>query len=377
MAKMDIEDGFRNIPLHPLDYHLLGFTWNDMYYFDRCLPMGASSSCQIFEKLSTALQWIMTEKYKAAGMSHLIDDFFFIGPSNSKKCLLDVKTFENLCKRIGIPIKHEKTVYPTTVLTIYGIEIDSIAMEARLPTEKLEKLKVMLESTTRRKKITLKELQSLIGLLNFACTVIAPGRAFLRRLIDLTCNVNNKHHHIRLNCEARADIQAWLTFIETFNGKSIFLPDQWVSSQKLNLYTDASGKLGFAAVLGSEWFVGHWIEEHQTYQIAIKELFPIVLALEIWGPILANRKILFFSDNMAVIEIINKQSSKDKTIMRLIRRLVLCALQYNIVFRAKHIAGKLNVIADNLSRFKFQEAKTLAPWLKLQPTIIPPHLNYI
>ena len=135
--------------------------------------------------------------------------------------------------------------------------------------------------------------------------------------------------------------------------------------------------MGFAAILGSDWFVGHWIEEHQTYQIAIKELFPIVLALEIWGPILANKKILFFSDNMAVVEIINKQSSKDKTLMRLIRRLVLCALQYNIVFRAKHIAGKLNVIADKLSRFKFQEAKKVAPWLKLQPTNIPSHLNYI
>ena len=80
MAKMDIEDGFRNIPIHPTDYHLLGFQWEGQYYYDKCLPMGASSSCQIFEKLSTALHWIMINKYKAAGMSHLIDDFFFIAP---------------------------------------------------------------------------------------------------------------------------------------------------------------------------------------------------------------------------------------------------------------------------------------------------------
>lgn len=46
--------------------------------------------------------------------------------------------------------------------------------------------------------------------------------------------------------------------------------------------------------------------------ITTKELLPIhiVLALEIWGKKLKNHKILFFSDNIAVVEIINKQSSK-------------------------------------------------------------------
>jgi len=31
------------------------------------------------------------------------------------------------------------------------------------------------------KKVTLREIQSVIGLLNFACQVIAPGRAFCSR----------------------------------------------------------------------------------------------------------------------------------------------------------------------------------------------------
>lgn len=105
MAKLDIEDGYRNISIHPLDYHFLGFVWNNQYYFDKCLPMGASSACQLFEKLSTSLQWIMLNKYKASGMSHLIDDFFFIGPPSSQKCLSDVNNFENLCQRLGVPIK--------------------------------------------------------------------------------------------------------------------------------------------------------------------------------------------------------------------------------------------------------------------------------
>ena len=85
----------------------------------------------------------------------------------------------------------------------------------------------------------------------------------------------------------------------------------------------------------------------------------------------------FFSDNMAVVEIINKQSSKDKTIMRLVIRLVIAALTRNIFFKANHIRGDHNCIADHLSRFKFQEARTLAPWLDHQPTMLPHHLIYI
>ena len=75
---------------------------------------------------------------------------------------------------IGIPIKVDKTVYPTTTLTFLGLEIDTF--------------------TKKRKKVTLKELQSLIGLLNFACAVVKTGRAFLRRLIDLTIGLRSPGH---------------------------------------------------------------------------------------------------------------------------------------------------------------------------------------
>jgi hypothetical protein len=68
-------------------------------------------------------------------LNHIIDDFLFIGPPNSDKSLHDLNYFLQLCNRIGIPIKAEKTVYPTTVITIYGIEIDSNKMECRLPVE--------------------------------------------------------------------------------------------------------------------------------------------------------------------------------------------------------------------------------------------------
>lgn len=374
MAKSDIKDAFRIIPVSPDDYHLLGFTWQGQFYYERCLPMGASSSCQIFEQLSTALQWVMLTKLKAAGMSHILDDFFFIGPPNSEKCKHDLENFLALCDRINIPINMEKTFWPVTCITIYGIELDSIDMVSRLPMDKLDKCRNLVRLFSNRKKVALRELQSLIGVLNFACLVVVPGRAFLRRLIDLTIGIEKPHYLIRFNKEVRADLTMWLHFLDNFNGKSVLFPEEWESSDITRLFTDASGLLGFAAVFGSKWFAAEWSESLLGMQIAVKELFPIVLALEIWGVEMANRKILFMSDNMAVVEVINKQSSREKHLMHLLRRLVLVCLSNNILFKAKHIPGKYNVVADRLSRLQFQKAREAAPFLDQQATVIPSQL---
>jgi hypothetical protein len=57
-------------------------------------------------------------------------------------------------------------------ITFAGIELDSLKWEARLPKDKIEKCVQCIASFLTRKKVTLKELQSLIGLLNFACSVV-------------------------------------------------------------------------------------------------------------------------------------------------------------------------------------------------------------
>lgn len=111
----------------------------------------------------------------------------------------------------------------------------------------------------------------------------------------------------------------------------------------------------------------HWDPSHKGFHIAVKELFPIVLAIETSG----NSTRDDMSHNMAVVQIINKQSSKDTIIMRLVRRLVLATLECNIHFWAKHIPGKHNVTADCLSRFQFQAAFQSAPQLKRLQTPIP------
>jgi hypothetical protein len=72
-------------------------------------------------------------------------------------------SFRALANDINIPIKEEKTVLPTTVLTFLGLEIDTLKCEIRLPEDKLASLREILSRFMRKRTATLHELQSLIG----------------------------------------------------------------------------------------------------------------------------------------------------------------------------------------------------------------------
>ena len=90
-----------------------------------------------------------------------------------------------MCDYLGVPIAQEKTCGPSPVLQFAGITLDLINQEACLLEDKLQKCRLLLESFCKRREVTLRELQSLVALLNFTCSVIVPGHTFLRRLIDL------------------------------------------------------------------------------------------------------------------------------------------------------------------------------------------------
>ena len=65
--------------------------------------------------------------------------------------------------------------------------------EARLLDDKLQKCELLLSQFNLPRKVSLRELQSLLGLFNFTCSVVVPGRAFLRRMIDLTRRTRRPH----------------------------------------------------------------------------------------------------------------------------------------------------------------------------------------
>lgn len=94
--------------------------------------------------------------------------------------------------------------------------------------------------------------------------------------------------------------------------------------------------------------------------------FPIIAAVELWGEQLRNHQVIFWSDNMSVVQVVNKQSASSPPVVSLLRFLVPKCLHFNIYIKAKHVPGVSNDIADALSRQQFLLFRSLAPSASLE-----------
>lgn len=231
--------------------------WEGKYYYDIILPL--RSAPFLFNQLSDAVEWILLNKCLISFVYHILDDFLIIEPASltfpynqpRKQSLSSMLlTFKNF----NIPIAGDKTQGPRKVLEFMGIILDSDRMEARLPLDKVERIKAFLISFQGRKSCTLKDLQTLIGTLNFACKVVSPGRPLLQRMIELTRKVSKPHHHIKLSSGFFKDLNMWQQFISGWNGASFFLSTSWIDSDSLHLFTDASSTLGLGVFLAPNGF---------------------------------------------------------------------------------------------------------------------------
>ena len=111
------------------------------------------------------------------------------------------------CSDTGTPIEPDKCEGPATVMGFLGLELDTEKLEMRLPQDKLHNLLEALASWRGRKACRKRELLSLIGSLSHACKAVRPGKAFLRRLIDLPSVFKHLNHYVWLSRSARSDIE--------------------------------------------------------------------------------------------------------------------------------------------------------------------------
>lgn len=152
LAEVDIKNAFRLLSIYPGDFELLGIYINGAYYIEKCLPFGCSISCKIFEPFSTFLEWAVKFKTQLDTVHHYLDDFIFIGKSNSDNCSALMHTFQDICSEIGVPLNQDKTIEPTTKLTFLGLEIDTVNMLVQIPVSKVQELKLLLQQWVAQKK---------------------------------------------------------------------------------------------------------------------------------------------------------------------------------------------------------------------------------
>ena len=105
--KMDFDAAFCNIPIHPQDLPLLGFTLDNLYFINSTLAFGARSGCKIFEEFATTIQWILDQETGSANTSHYLDDFIMVHASH-ETCASYMAKLQEICSFIGAPLSPDK-----------------------------------------------------------------------------------------------------------------------------------------------------------------------------------------------------------------------------------------------------------------------------
>ena len=148
----------------------------------------------------------------------------------------------------------------------------------------------------------------------------------------------------------RNDLLMRKMFLVKFNGVSYNLQVKWMSNVELELYTDSAGGIGkgCAAYLQGKWAYLKWPKEWSGTDIlrdmTYLEIIPIALAIFLWFDRFQLKNILFYSDNLVVVTILNSKSYKSDRVMCILRLIVYCSLIGNFQFKAKHIYSKNNML---------------------------------
>lgn len=362
LYKKDLKRAYRQIPLDPGDLHLVGFEWSNMKFCDRVLPMGLRSSSFICQRVSSAVRYLFDKMgYKVV---NYLDDFG--GADTVDKAYDAYDALGDLLVSCGLEESKQKGVAPCSRLEFLGVLVDTEKMTLEVTPERLEEISLLVEAWLRKKKASMKDLQSLLGKLHFVSSCVQPGRIFVSRLLNwlrqaFPSNVVGRGHKIfrSIPLEVKRDLLWWHRFLSTYNGISIMILEEWSSPD--SILSSDSCLDGFGAISVDQFFHARWPSfiKNQNLHINCLELLAVVIATKMWGHLFTGKKILIFCDNEASVHVINHGGSKDEFMQSCLREITFIAAVNQFQIRAKHIDSDENRLSDCLSRWdthtKYQE----------------------
>ena len=276
IIKRDIKDAFRIVPIAEGNQHLLAFRWNDSTYVECCLPFGLATAPFLFNLFAEALHWILQCLLPVFYINHYLDDFIAItrSPSVSDPTGPFDEVYNGVTDYLRIPRNSKKDEQGTCV-TVLGIQIDSIAMEARLPPEKLCRATLDAAAALDAASLSLKQTESLTGLLAFCSRVVRLGRTRLQSLYTFQAAFpHGRRTRRRIPYEVRDDLEWWRDSLSLFNGVLLFDP---CLRNITHLYTDASsigqGLFFFSSKSTSDcWRANcHQLHPHNAASLALAQ----------------------------------------------------------------------------------------------------------
>jgi hypothetical protein len=410
-GKLDLSNCFLSFPLHVSAHPHFIFRFEEQLYGFVNMPFGLASAPRICTLLLSVVAHALTRRHLLPFVRFL-DDFLFISNTETRMCsmlMLSEQTFH----AFGLVVNVEKTEGPAQQLVFLGIQFDSLAQTISCTSQRVQELQSLLRDASRSRNIRLSVLNTLIGKLSFAATVLPGARPFMRRMLDLrnqhitrrrssvtvtepinsNCNsyrharFSESHRHVHLDSGFKADSQQWLRHLHFWNGS-----EQWRSARSAPICFASDASLeGFGFYIEStpadvdttSWpphlrvgagFSGKYATQHRGLHdrsglMTWCELFAVYAAMSTYAPWLRHRSVRLYVDNSTDVAIINRQATRSAQLAGLLRELYGLTASNNIQMDACHRSGVNNVLADFLSRPQLHKHNHIHEWQRAHPTL--------
>ena len=347
LYKRDLKKAYRQFPVDPRDHHLLGYTWNNQFYFDTVLTMGLRSAAMACQRSTSAVSWIFRQQ--GHSLFNYLDDFIGVSPPSS--AVTDFQALGELLASLGLQESSDKSCSPSTVMVCLGVQLDTTQFTLSVSSERLREIEQLFEQWLTKRTATKTSIQSLVGKLIFVSKCVRQSRVFIARILALLGKLKHNHHHANLTAEFRKDLMWWRHFLREYNGQSMINTAQWTSLDEV-FSTDEclTGCGGLFDVYYFHAVFPSFISE-QTLDISLLELLTIVIALKLWGARWAGLRLTVRCDNEAAVTVVNTGRCRNSFMNSCLREICYIAAIYEFEVRAVHVPGVFNKLADVLSRW--------------------------
>ena len=217
LYKTDLLRGYRQLRIDPIDWPYLAFQHEDAHFMDICPPFGLRSSAMAMQRVSQAIVHLHGRRFFLSRT--YINDFGGV-ESDENKATHALAALQSIMDALGVQQAANKICLPNQVMVWLGIRFDSLAMSMEIPREKIVEIMACLAEWSGKARATRKEIQSLLGLLNFVASVAPPTRLFTNRMLD---DLRETHPvgATSLSHQFKLDVRFFQELLPIFNGRKI------------------------------------------------------------------------------------------------------------------------------------------------------------
>jgi hypothetical protein len=277
----------------PGDTHLLGYFWNKQFYIDLALAMGIRSAAFLCQRITDAIRFIV--KSFNVNIVNYIDDL--AGVAAPEDASYAYNTMGSILSELGVEEAPDKSSPPSPIMEFLGVEFNVQKMTMSVTPERIIEIKQLIHLWLSKTKATKRQLQSLIGKLQFISKCVRPGRIFVSRLLHILPSLSRPHHRFYINSQIKKDLFWWSKFLDHFNGVTL-IPNMLWSVPDTVFSTDACLQSS-GGWCGKEYFsvkFPRFILD-KCYNINILELLTVMIAIKTWGPKCRDQRIQIYCDH--------------------------------------------------------------------------------